>query len=607
MGAFSSTNWSGQKKTPTVTGAVTAAPVKTIADYSADYAAARAKGDAAGMKAANDGANAIRAAKGEAPQYAVGDIASVAAGSTGGSGSSGGTKLTPQKVIQDTTKPLSPAGNLAAGKGPVAAKTPEQIFKDEMTRTPAQAAGTVEKVMGPGASNVKAPVVLNPPKEDTSDYDLTEYIKQASAARVEAALAGLKGAYEKAMAGYDLKEQRLPGHYNAERNKAAVQSAIAKQNFNERAAASGLNSGTGGQAELSRSAAYQSALAGIGVAQADAQANLDLERANLTAEYQTAIAQAEATGNADLAEALYKEMIRVQGLTREDEQTAYNREQDEKAWDYKLEQADREWDYKTQQAEDAKALDSATLLVGQGDFTALGAYYGWDAATVEYMTEQYQTAQYQAAMSAAAKTAQTQADNLIKMGLMPDAATLEAAGYSQDYAQRLSAAYAAKLAGATKGGGGGGGEWNRTYTPTAMNPATGDNLERLYHDMAASGSPDTYLAMNYPYYGVAYSMLSKVTEGYKKWALTGIAQPISGLTDQVKDAVSGSVQDIFGLISGAGATTHGAVYNSLMERAEYLDKGDQQWVALADKIDQAYDDGDITDAEYTALAKAMGL
>ena len=51
---------------------------KTIADYQADYAAARAKGDAAGMKAANDGANAIRTANGQTAQYATGDINSVA-------------------------------------------------------------------------------------------------------------------------------------------------------------------------------------------------------------------------------------------------------------------------------------------------------------------------------------------------------------------------------------------------------------------------------------------------------------------------------------------------------------------------------------------------
>lgn len=52
----------------------------TIDGYKAAYESARARGDAAGMQAANDGANAIRAAQGIAPEYANEDIASVRQG-----------------------------------------------------------------------------------------------------------------------------------------------------------------------------------------------------------------------------------------------------------------------------------------------------------------------------------------------------------------------------------------------------------------------------------------------------------------------------------------------------------------------------------------------
>lgn len=52
---------------------------KTIGDYKKDYEAAKAAGDAAGMKAANDGANAIRASLGQQAQVASEDIAKVAA------------------------------------------------------------------------------------------------------------------------------------------------------------------------------------------------------------------------------------------------------------------------------------------------------------------------------------------------------------------------------------------------------------------------------------------------------------------------------------------------------------------------------------------------
>lgn len=52
---------------------------KTIEEYKNDYAAAKAAGDAAGMQAANDGANALRAASGQTAQYATTDIQNTAA------------------------------------------------------------------------------------------------------------------------------------------------------------------------------------------------------------------------------------------------------------------------------------------------------------------------------------------------------------------------------------------------------------------------------------------------------------------------------------------------------------------------------------------------
>ena len=47
---------------------------KTIEDYQREYQEARKRGDAAGMQAANDGANAIRQSQGQSAQYATSDI-----------------------------------------------------------------------------------------------------------------------------------------------------------------------------------------------------------------------------------------------------------------------------------------------------------------------------------------------------------------------------------------------------------------------------------------------------------------------------------------------------------------------------------------------------
>lgn len=154
------------------------------------------------------------------------------------------------------------------------------------------------------------------------DYDLSEYLRQQAAARIENELAGLAGAYEQSMRGYDRELKNIQQNYYNQRNQAAAQDAIARRNFDERAAASGLNSGTAGQADLARSAAYTGELARLGIAEENARADLEMQKANAQSEYEQAMAQARAKNDQDLASALYQEMIRVQGLERQDAQNA---------------------------------------------------------------------------------------------------------------------------------------------------------------------------------------------------------------------------------------------------------------------------------------------
>ena len=152
----------------------------------------------------------------------------------------------------------------------------------------------------------------------SGDYDLSEYLRQQAAARIEAQLAGLSSAYQQAMNGYDNELKNIQRSYYNQRNQTAAQDAIARRNFDERAAASGLNSGTAGQADLARSAAYTGELARLGAAE-DAERNaVELNRANAQSQYEQAIAQARAENDYNLAGDLYKELIRVQGLERED-------------------------------------------------------------------------------------------------------------------------------------------------------------------------------------------------------------------------------------------------------------------------------------------------
>ena len=140
--------------------------------------------------------------------------------------------------------------------------------------------------------------------------NLSSYLKKQYAAQQEQALAELKGAYDKNGQAIDEQAAEIPAQYEAAKNEAAVQTAVAKKNFNEQAAATGLNSGTSGQAELARSNAYMSALSNLNRGEADAQQALERDRLALQTDYENAIAAQKAATNAALQNALYQEMVR---------------------------------------------------------------------------------------------------------------------------------------------------------------------------------------------------------------------------------------------------------------------------------------------------------
>lgn len=165
----------------------------------------------------------------------------------------------------------------------------------------------------------KQPQVVYQERGGGSAYDLSDYLRQQQAAKTEAALANLKGAYDKSVAALDKGALNLPETYNAAKNEVAAQHARAKRVFDERAIAAGLNTGASGQATLARDSVLQSGLAGLSQDEAKAKADIDLRKADLLAEYEAAVAQAKANGATELADALYAELVRVQGLEREDE------------------------------------------------------------------------------------------------------------------------------------------------------------------------------------------------------------------------------------------------------------------------------------------------
>lgn len=138
-----------------------------------------------------------------------------------------------------------------------------------------------------------------------------DYIKAMYDASQKAQEEALRASYEKNTGALDYQQGKIAPTYDAAANNAGAQAAIQRANFNESANASGLNTGAGSQAELSMRNAEAANISAIRKAQADAQADLDYQRSQLTLEYQNAIREAIAKNELQKAQALYEEAKRV--------------------------------------------------------------------------------------------------------------------------------------------------------------------------------------------------------------------------------------------------------------------------------------------------------
>lgn len=231
--------------------------------------------------------------------------------------------------------------------------------------------------------------------------DYSEYIEEMNRAQQEAALAELRAAYEKNLAGMDRTQQSISPTYQAARNQAAGNAARQRQAFNEYAAAYGLNSGTAGQAQLAMSNALQGNLSGIDTAEANALSDLELQRSQAEIDYNNAIAQAKAEGNYQLAQQLYTEKVRVdEALQAQIAQAAQNelaRQQ------MAMQQSQQNW-------ENQFALDKYNAGLEQQDYQNMlamaqemakyGDFSGYQALGIDTSTMEQRYAQEQAAANA---------------------------------------------------------------------------------------------------------------------------------------------------------------------------------------------------------------
>lgn len=199
------------------------------------------------------------------------------------------------------------------------------------------------------------------------------YLSRLYDAQTQAQKAALESAYQQNLNTLQAQRAQVPQQYETARNQAAAQSEVERQRWNEYAAATGLNTGASGQAQLALSNVLQSNLANINRAQADALSQLDLQINNLTTQYRNEVARAIAEGDFAKAQALYNNY-------QAERDRMIQQQQYMSSLDYNYATLDRlrENDAYSRESNEYERNYSIALTAAQysGDFSGMAAF-GW--------------------------------------------------------------------------------------------------------------------------------------------------------------------------------------------------------------------------------------
>ena len=160
-------------------------------------------------------------------------------------------------------------------------------------------------------------------------------------AQKEAQLKELENSHKLSMSAAEEARDKIAPQYQTAANDLSVQYERNRRNFNEQAAANGINTGTASQAALAQNSAYQRDFGGLRKSESEALATANRGIADLTAQYQGKVELAIAENDYKRAAALLDE---------------YN-------------------------AEYQRNIEKAKQLASYGDFSGFEAIYGKDQAT----------------------------------------------------------------------------------------------------------------------------------------------------------------------------------------------------------------------------------
>lgn len=138
-----------------------------------------------------------------------------------------------------------------------------------------------------------------------------DYIRQMYEANLSANKSQLESNYNQNLSDLGAEESKLGQIYYEQMRQAQAESDRNRQAFQEYANARGLNSGTGGQAELAQQNQLSSNLNTLRQSEAEKRAEVERQRVLLGQQYQNAIQKAQSENDLAKAKALYEEAVRV--------------------------------------------------------------------------------------------------------------------------------------------------------------------------------------------------------------------------------------------------------------------------------------------------------
>lgn len=221
---------------------------------------------------------------------------------------------------------------------------------------------------------VSAPQMDDYEAKELPSYEAQEdKVNQTYDAKQESSLAALESAYNQNMMDANAALEKIPGAYRPQRNSAEAEYEKQRKAFAEYAANSGVNSGAGSQAQLAYSNQLQNELNDIGVAQANATADAQLQISKLKQGYQDSVAQAIKENDYERAAALLGEYQKAAQSVVDVAQA----QADEYYRAYQANLANRQYSAEWERTADAEAYDrarqQAETLAAYGDFSGYQA------------------------------------------------------------------------------------------------------------------------------------------------------------------------------------------------------------------------------------------